>query len=68
MTWPDAYADSEQAVGFLNAISDQLKQQRRHFDDAVVTHCIRLIKDYVEEKSGDITPKGNLAANPPPRA
>jgi hypothetical protein len=44
-------ADSEQAIAFLTEISDLLKRQRRHFDDAVVTHCIRLINEYVEEKS-----------------
>lgn len=44
-------AESEQAIQFLTKISELLKQQRRHFDDAVVTHCIRLIHDYVEEKS-----------------
>lgn len=43
-------AESEQAIQFLIKISDLLKQQRRHFDDAVVTHCIRLINDYVEDK------------------
>lgn len=42
--------ESEQAIHFLSLISDQLKQQRRHFDDAVVVHCIRLIQDYLEEK------------------
>lgn len=45
--------ESEKAIHFLTVISDQLKLQRRHFDDAVVTHCIRLIKDYTEEKSQD---------------
>jgi hypothetical protein len=44
-------AESEHAIHFLTKISDLLKQQRRHFDDAVVTHCIRLIHDYVEEKN-----------------
>ncbi len=42
--------ESDQAIHFLTTISDALKQQRRHFDDAVVTHCIRLINDYVDEK------------------
>lgn len=44
-------AESEQAINFLTLISDVLKHQRRHFDDAVVTHCIRLINDYVDEKN-----------------
>jgi hypothetical protein len=44
-------ADAEQAIAFLTVISDLLKRQRRHFDDAVVTHCVRLINEYVEEKS-----------------
>jgi hypothetical protein len=41
--------ESEQAIHFLTKISTLLKQQRRHFDDAVVTHCIRLVNDYVED-------------------
>lgn len=44
--------ESEAAIHLLTIISGQLKQQRRHFDDAVVIHCIRLINDYTEEKSG----------------
>lgn len=47
--------ESEQAIGFLTRISELLKQQRRHFDDAVVTHCIRLIHDYVEENIRETT-------------
>ena len=43
--------ESEQAVVFLERISELLKFQRRHFDDAVVTHCIRLIHDYVAENA-----------------
>ena len=42
-------AESEQVIEFLTKISEALKQQRRHFDDAVVTHCIRLINDYAAE-------------------
>ena len=41
-------AVSTQSIDFLTVIGDQLKQERRHFDDAVVNHCIRLIHDYVE--------------------
>jgi hypothetical protein len=44
-------AEAEQTINFLTIISDMLKHQRRHFDDAVVTHCIRLINDYVDEKN-----------------
>lgn len=55
-------AESEQAIHFLTAISDQLKQQRRHFDDAVVTHCIRLINDYVEEKNQESSNGSGTAA------
>ncbi len=40
--------ESEQAISFLTKLSSLLKQQRRYFDDAVATHCIRLIKDHVE--------------------
>ena len=46
--------ESEQATEFLKKISESLKSQRRHFDDAVVTHCIRLIYDFVEEGAGDV--------------
>ena len=42
-------ADPDQAVVLLTKMSDLLKQHRRHFDDAVVAHCIRLIGEYVEE-------------------
>lgn len=49
-------ADSEHAIKFLSIISDMLKHQRRHFDDAVVTHCIRLINDYVDERTSEIPP------------
>lgn len=53
-TIPNTLAEeSEQAIHFLTRISDVLKHQRRHFDDAVVTHCIRLINDYVEEKNSE---------------
>jgi hypothetical protein len=55
-------AESEQAIHFLAMISDQLKQQRRHFDDAVVTHCIRLINDYVEEQDKEPSAKDNSDA------
>jgi hypothetical protein len=48
--------ESEQTVNFLKKISELLKSQRRHFDDAVVTHCIRLINDYVEENVLDTAP------------
>jgi hypothetical protein len=46
--------ESEQATDFLKKISESLQNQRRHFDDAVVTHCIRLIYDFVEEGAGDV--------------
>jgi hypothetical protein len=46
--------ESEQAIGFLMRISELLKHQRRHFDDAVVTHCIRLVQDYVEDNVRDV--------------
>jgi hypothetical protein len=53
-TMPKTLAvESEQAIKFLTVISDTVKHQRRHFDDAVVTHCIRLIHDYVDERSSD---------------
>ena len=49
--------ESEQAKALLTKISESLTQQRRHFDDAVVTHCIRLIDDYVEESSPENAPE-----------
>jgi hypothetical protein len=48
--------ESELVIDFLKKISELLKTQRRHFDDAVVTHCIRLINDYAEGKAGDTVP------------
>jgi hypothetical protein len=45
----DLTPESEAAIAFLTKVSEALKQQRRHFDDAVVTHCIRLVNDYAEE-------------------
>lgn len=56
-------AESEQAIYFLTVISDALKHQRRHFDDAVVTHCIRLINDYVDEKKRESVPVESQGAN-----
>ena len=47
--------ESEQAIGFLLRISELLKHQRRHFDDAVVIHCARLVQDYVEDNAKDAT-------------
>lgn len=49
-------AESEQAIDFLEKISELLKHQRRHFDDAVVTHCIRLVNDYVEDNLREVAP------------
>ncbi len=48
--------ESEETIDFLKRISELLKSQRRHFDDAVVTHCIRLINDYVEENALETVP------------
>ena len=45
--------ESQQAIVLLEKISEILKLQHRHFDDAVVTHCIRLIHDYVQDKLND---------------
>jgi len=41
--------ESQHAIVLLGKISEILKEQHRHFDDAVVTHCIRLIHDYVQD-------------------
>ena len=51
--------ETEQAIRLLTTISDQLKLRRRHFDDAVVTHCIRLINDHVDEVSKDTPAEGS---------
>lgn len=56
-------AESEQAVEFLERISELLKHQRRHFDDAVVTHCIRLVHDYVEDNMREVAPDRPVPAN-----
>lgn len=55
--------ESEEAIDFLKKISELLKSQRRHFDDAVVTHCIRLMSDYVEEKAPEFAPAQQVAAD-----
>jgi hypothetical protein len=52
--------ESEQVIGFLMRISELLKHQRRHFDDAVVTHCIRLVQDFAEDNARDATPDAPL--------
>jgi hypothetical protein len=49
--------EAERAIAFLTRISELLKHQRRHFDDAVVTHCVRLINDYVVENVPDVPPE-----------
>jgi ubiquinone/menaquinone biosynthesis C-methylase UbiE len=40
--------ESQQAVEFLSRVSEQLKLQHRHFDDAVVSRSIRLAREYAE--------------------
>lgn len=59
--------ESEQAIGFLMRISELLKHQRRHFDDAVVTHCIRLVQDYVDENVRDNPTEAPLRSKVPDR-
>ena len=56
-------AESERAIDFLTVIGTHLKRERRHFDDAVVTHCIRLIHEYVDELSKDLPSGGNHGTN-----
>jgi len=41
--------EPEHVIEFLSRVSEILKHQRRHFDDAVVIHCIRLIQDYAAD-------------------
>lgn len=57
-------AESEQAIDFLTKISAMLKLQHRHFDDAVVTHSIRLIKDYFEDKPLEVSPRHSVVIAP----
>jgi hypothetical protein len=57
-------AESEQAIDFLTKISAMLKLQHRHFDDAVVTHSIRLIKDYLEDKQIEVSPRSSVVIAP----
>jgi hypothetical protein len=47
-------AEAELAIAYLERISELLKHQRRHFDDAVVVHCIRLVQDYVEDNLHEV--------------
>lgn len=37
-----------QAIALLTHLGGALKRQRRHFDEAVVTHCVQLIQEYVQ--------------------
>lgn len=39
---------STSAIELLTQLGSALKRQQRHFDDAVVTHCMQLIQDYRE--------------------
>ena len=39
---------SLQAIELLTHLGGALKRQRRHFDEAVVTHCVQLIQEYVQ--------------------
>ena len=41
-------ADSARAVELLIHLSGLLKRQQRHFDEAVVAHCVQLINDYAK--------------------
>lgn len=56
--------ESKQTIDFLNHISELLKHQRRHFDDAVVTHCLRLIADYVQDKEHSVIPEQSTQVTP----
>jgi hypothetical protein len=46
---------SVHAIALLTQLSDVLKRQQRHFDEAVVTHSIELVTDYVESGLQDLT-------------
>lgn len=45
--------ESQQATEYLSRVSDLLKLQHRHFDDAVVSHSIRLAREYAEARIRD---------------
>lgn len=40
--------ESQQVIDFFGSVSERLRSQNRHFDDAVVNHCIRLISEHAE--------------------
>ena len=40
--------ESQQVIEFFGSVSEHLRSQNRHFDDAVVNHCIRLIAEYAD--------------------
>jgi len=53
--------EAELAIAYLERISELLKHQRRHFDDAVVIHCIRLVQDYVEDNLREVNADAKIA-------
>lgn len=40
--------ESQLVVEFFGRVSERLRSQNRHFDDAVANHCIRLILEYAD--------------------
>jgi hypothetical protein len=44
---------SLQAIELLTHLGEALKRQQRHFDEAVVTHCVQLIHEYVQGSASE---------------
>jgi len=60
--------ESQQAVEYLSRVSELLKLLHRHFDDAVVTHSIRLAREYAETRIRDAVAgtQGLVGSKTPP--
>jgi hypothetical protein len=56
--------ESQQAVEYLSRVSELLKLQHRHFDDAVVSHSIRLAREYAEARIRDAVAGTQSLADP----
>ena len=46
-------SEAQQVVEFFSRVSERLKSQNRHFDDAVANHCIRLICEHANSSKSD---------------
>ena len=41
-------SEAARAIALLTQLGGLLKREQRHFDEAVVTHCLQLIHDFQE--------------------